>query len=186
MTTMVTDSNRKFGIDLLRCLAMLMIVCLHVLVHGGMVAGATNGTIQKSILSLGVVLVYCGVNIFAMISGYVGVNAKHRLSSFFQLYCLVWFYSVALYLISLVFLLEQFNWSLHEFLLYVFPITMKTYWYFTAYALLWFIMPLLNQGIGCVEHNINSKYSLLFFFLAATILPLFSLDNALRLSSWLV
>ena len=114
-----------------------------------------------------------GVNIFAMISGYVGANARHKFSSFVKVYAMVWFYSVGIWVLYLL-CTDSFSSAWGEIVKALFPVVTKAYWYFTAYTVLWFIMPLLNHGIECVEIYPDFQRGLLLFLLIVTIIPIVS------------
>ena len=71
--------RRNYGIDLLRIVAMYMIVLYHCLLLGGVITKATQigiGSINYDISWLLDTLCYCAVNCYALISGYVGVKSK--------------------------------------------------------------------------------------------------------------
>ncbi|MBR6668219.1 MAG: acyltransferase family protein [Clostridia bacterium] len=65
--------KRNEGIDLLRCLAMLMVVVLHVLNHGGILESSARGMPVYNAAWLLRAAGTCAVNCYALISGYVGV-----------------------------------------------------------------------------------------------------------------
>ena len=68
MTDRQTDrqTGRNYGIDLLRLVAMFMVVVLHVLGHGGILNAATG--INYSISMLLRICAYCAVDCYAIIS----------------------------------------------------------------------------------------------------------------------
>ncbi|MDO5138181.1 MAG: hypothetical protein Q4D71_06920, partial [Oscillospiraceae bacterium] len=66
------EDKRNYGIDCLRILCMIMVACHHILYHGGILERAIHfpGSYQAAwALNIGV---YCAVNVYGMISGYVG------------------------------------------------------------------------------------------------------------------
>ena len=68
--------KRNYGIDLLRLVAMYMIVILHVLGNGG-VLEATNG-LKNSLAWFMEIGSYCAVNCYAIISGYVCYHEQEK------------------------------------------------------------------------------------------------------------
>lgn len=80
--------RRNYGIDLLRIVAMYMIVLDHCLLLGGVITKATQigiGSINYDISWLLDTLCYCAVNCYALISGYVGVKSKFKLQNIIKL-----------------------------------------------------------------------------------------------------
>ena len=92
--------KRNYGIDLLRIVSMLMIVTLHVLIRGGILESNSAFSVKHGISYAIVILCYCSVNCYALISGYVGFGRKFKLGNIVQLWFEVVFY---LLVISLVF-----------------------------------------------------------------------------------
>lgn len=136
--------ERNYGIDLLRMVSMLMIVVLHLLRFGG-VYSSDSPAINRMIISIIDMCCICGVDCFAIISGYVGLNARHRYSSIFNLWFLVFFYSV---LFSITFfIVTPDRVGLDLLVKSFFPLLSKQHWYFSAYFGLFFIMPIINKGI---------------------------------------
>ena len=88
--------ERNYGIDLLRILAMFMIVMLHVLGRGGILENATIFSAHYKIAWLLEVICYGAVNIYALISGYVGFRAKHKYVNIIMLWLQVIFYTVSI------------------------------------------------------------------------------------------
>lgn len=87
-------------------------------------------------------MVFCAVDIYALISGYVWVNAKYRFRNIIELCLQVFCYSV---LITFVFsILAPSSVSLLDWLKSIFPVMFNQYWYFSSYVGLFLFIPLLN------------------------------------------
>ena len=86
--------KRNYGVDALRILAMYMIVILHVLGQGGILDAVRRGTGQYSVAWFMEIASYCAVNCYALISGYVGVKTKFRMSNILYLWLQVVFYGL--------------------------------------------------------------------------------------------
>lgn len=136
--------NRNYGIDLLRLVAMFMVVILHVLGQGGILSEAVRT--QYVMAWFLEIVSYCAVNCYAIISGYVCYcdtqkiyNYKRFLSFWFQ----VFIYSFGITLIA--FILNPNAIGIRALLLSLFPIASKQYWYASAYAGLFFVIPWINK-----------------------------------------
>lgn len=154
--------QRDYGIDLLRILAMLMIITLHILYHGGILDNAFYLYYRKAWFLE--VAAYCGVNLYALISGYVGVTHKWKWANIWQLWLQVAFYSVGFSVLFYFYTPTTFSLEtvgLETILISIFPVTSQAYWYFTAYVGLFFFMPFLNTYL-----NQMSKKQLQFFVIA--------------------
>ena len=70
--------QRNRGIDLLRMTAMWMVVILHILNKGGVLAAAAPLSAGQGTARLLETAAYCAVNCYGLISGYVGVQRRFR------------------------------------------------------------------------------------------------------------
>ena len=77
--------QRNYGIELLRIIAMFMIVSLHTLGQGGILASVTPNSPQFHIAWILEIACFCAVNIYALISGYVLSDKPFRLSRLINL-----------------------------------------------------------------------------------------------------
>lgn len=135
--------QRNTGVDLLRTVSMLMIVVHHVLLHGGILEHADQRSIHYLVAWFLEIICFCAVNVYGMISGYVGYGQKHRLSRFLQLYFQVVFYTVITTAIFHFIRPEMVTGE--TFLHAVIPFAFDMYWYYTAYFCLFFLMPYLDR-----------------------------------------
>ena len=137
-------SSRNYGIELLRIISMFMVVVLHVI-------GSNNLFITSSYLqtdahyllaSVLETLCYCAVNVYAIISGFVGYKSKFKLSRIVKLWSLVFFFSVISYVLEITVLHVEF--SLLQLIKVCFPLLTSKYWYFSAYILVAILSPAFN------------------------------------------
>ena len=144
-------SSRNYGIDLLRTASMFMVLILHILSPGGILgqlkpmSGSFIAAWTLECLS------YCAVNCYAMISGYVGTGSTYRYSQLATLWLQVVLY-VLLGNLALA-LLEPGSVGLKTILKSFFPILQNHYWYFTAYALMFLFVPLLNRIVASLDRK---------------------------------
>lgn len=118
-----------------------------------------------------------GINLFALISGYVGIRigssvksilSKERFTKLTKLWFLVLFYSLILYiLIGLIFSFENF---LPNLIKVVLPVSSKQYWYFSAYVGVYLLAPGLNLIAEGISEKIKGNVKkILSFFLCIVI-----------------
>lgn len=151
-----TKKNRIWEIELLRVVTMYMIVLFHVLNHGGVRDAVFIGG-QYEIVWFLEALLCCSVNVYAIISGYVGYTSsetKKSVNKFFNLWLQVFFYSL---LLDLLISFMQGSYSIKEIVKACFPITTTQYWYFTAYVGVYFVAPWINKLLKSMEYKEAKK-----------------------------
>ena len=140
--------QRNAGIDLLRILAALYIIVLHTLGMGGILENVAEGSYQEQVSDFLYFWSFCGVNIFGLISGYVGYSEKEKpiaWKSMASLWLEVVFYDVSMALLALRILPDRASTADLPHLF--FPILNNSHWYFTCYAALLLFIPFLNSGV---------------------------------------
>lgn len=132
------------GIDVLRFLSMMFIVTIHTLQHGNVLSTVVPRT-SNYILAYGLFsIVNVGVDVFAIISGFVGYRVEIRRlkwKNFFSQWLIVLFYSMGF---MICFSILDGSVSAKNILLSATPITSQTYWYFTSYFFVFLLAPYMN------------------------------------------
>lgn len=137
--------EREYGIDALRIAAMWMVVILHVLLQGGVLENLEKGSFRYMTAWFLEAAAYGAINCYGLISGYVGVKTRHRISSAAVLWIQVAFYSVGLTVIMHVLMPDIVPAA--SWINGLFPVSLSYYWYFSAYVFLSFLIPLLNRAL---------------------------------------
>lgn len=152
--------TRNYGIDLLRILSMFMVVVLHVLGKGGVLNNVQNFTLKGEIFWGIEIACFCAVNCYALISGYVGINAKHKYTNLISLCLQVVFYSVLITVVEIFIAYSNgTQLSLQTLFFHLIP-SMREYWYFSAYFCLFFFMPMLNYIVHNIQREILKTLSI--------------------------
>lgn len=141
--------ERNYGIDALRIISMFMVVVLHILNAGGVINATGRFSSQYEVGSLLQIAVFCAVDVYALISGYVWVFAKYRYRNIIELWLQVIFYTVSITALFCMFVPSSV--SAMEWLKAIFPVMFNQYWYFSSYVALFLFIPLLNIIIEKVE-----------------------------------
>lgn len=163
------NENRNYGLDLCRILAMLGIATLHILGQGGLLSVSVGST--KYWLAWFIeIIAYGSVNVFGMLSGYLGVSKK-RFSSFrlIELLFTMFFYSIIITIVFFIFDRTIFT-GIKDIIYAVFPFIKGRYWYIISYILVFLLMPYLNSLIN----NLNNKQCKNLFvslFVALSVIP---------------
>lgn len=140
-----TKTPRNSAVELLRILAMGMIILSHACYHGGYGDTYSPASINRLFLQFGY-LGNLGVDLFVLISGYFQCRIEFRSRSLSKILSQVWFYSVVLYGVCCF----GFGRSL-PLLDALLPTIFGTYWFVTAYVVLLLLSPYLNRLI----HNLT-------------------------------
>ena len=138
--------QRNSTFELCRILSMFMIVGCHFATHGGF-------SFDKNAISIPRLWWYFlemggnfGVDVFIMISGYFMINNTNlsiNKKRIFKIYGQVFFYSITILLFGIA--IGITNISIIQILKTIFPITTGSWWFITAYFILFLLHPYLNR-----------------------------------------
>ena len=134
--------QRNRGIDLLRMTAMWMVVILHILNKGGVLAAAAPLSAGQGTARLLETAAYCAVNCYGLISGYVGVQRRFRYSGALALWLRVAFYTLVITAVFACLMPGSVNGD--RVLRAFFPVLFRQYWYVTAYFGMCLFIPFFN------------------------------------------
>lgn len=146
----VAGSKRMANYELLRILAMVMVVVMHFLAHGDNLPALDmplDGVRIVGALFESFCLV--AVNTYVFISGYFGVKSAFKPGKAVGLLCQIWFYALfilAVLLIAGVPTMMQIQ-GIYGAVQYLFPIETEHYWFATSYFMLYLLSPVLNQAV---------------------------------------
>ena len=138
--------EKNISMEILRSVAMLMIVTLHYLQKGGLLSESLVGaTGSQGLFWLLEMLCIGSTNVFVLISGYFMADSKFNIWKVVRLWGQVFFYSIivliAMILCGAVDYKDFLN--LHELMFYFCPLSMGHYWFATTYMILYIVSPVL-------------------------------------------
>lgn len=146
---MKTKSKRLANIELLRIIAMLMVIMLHYLGKGGLLPTITTdmGTtayVAWILESLSIV----AVNVYVLISGYFLVESEFKPGKIAKLVLQVLFYTVLITAVSLAFgIIGKEDLGFYNLIVQLFPFQLEQYWFMTSYLVLYILSPVLAMGV---------------------------------------
>lgn len=172
-TAIKKTKERNTGLDLLRCIAMMMIVVLHYLGKGKLLPDLGQAESWTATgLTAWVMETFCivAVNLYMLISGYVLCESHFKLSRLISLYLQMWFYSVGVGMICQVAgLVPAEEITTYNYLVQLLPVSMGHYWFMTAYMYFFLILPLV--GLACRKMSRKSlKLSIVFMLVAHSVI----------------
>ena len=169
---------RQANMELLRIVAMCMVVVLHYLIKGeAAVSLVENFTALNIVLWLVKAFCIVTINVYVLLSGYFLLEAKWKVSRLLNIWFQVLFYSIGVPAFCLIFGIgEVKQWGLYDWLNVLFPVQMEHYWFITAYVVMYLLIPVLSIGIKGItrkQHQFVIAGLLLVFSVPKSILPIY-------------
>lgn len=172
----ISSPKRQASIEMLRSIAMLMVITLHYLDKGAVLRPLTEiqgfyGYLPWFIESLSIV----AVNTYVLVSGYFLLESGFRLKRLVNLVGQVLFYSLAVPVILVLGgVISIGDLTIYNLLFYVFPVQMNHYWFATSYIMLYILLPVLALGVKQLSKaQLKTTILLLLtvFSISKTVLP---------------
>lgn len=143
--------QRNCGVDCLRIVAMFAIVLQHCILHSGILQEQNIFSVKYGLVDLVTFFCFGAVNTYLLISGYINVNTKYKLSRIMYLWIEVIFYNLIINIVATLILKTPVT---ADIILRIFtPLLHHEYWFFTRYALLFLLMPIINM----IAHKMSKK-----------------------------
>lgn len=166
-----TKIKRNSSIELLRMLAILMIISMHLMGKWW----TTSSVVNREIIIFFNSFFNTGNSLFILISGYYRVNFK--LEKMVHLWFQTLTYTIPLFFLSWLFLESPVDgkFVLHSF----FPILTNYKWFITSYLILYTLSPFLNRFLEQLSKEQMLRLILLgcFFFIFSPTVLLISIQN---------
>jgi hypothetical protein len=184
-----SSSCRNYGIDLLKIVCMLMIPVIHILGHGGIIFNLPTFTLKYEVTWILECMVFCAVNCYALITGFLYYGRRFKYSNILRLYCQAVFYGTLIFFFF--YFKDPASVSRMDFVKAVFPFAYTDrYWYFRAYFYLFFAIPFLNKMIDKSTKR-EATILVLSAFLLVSVIPTFFQQDVVGTNSgystfWLV
>lgn len=142
--------NRMVNMELLRIVSMMLVVVLHYLDKGGLLARLSDkeaswGSYLPWLLEA---FAISAVNCYMMLTGYFLASSSFKVSRLVRTVLQVWFYSVGIGIIAgCLGLFPEEGLCIHYLLSLVLPISMNHYWFMTAYVFMYLFTPFIAAGV---------------------------------------
>ena len=169
-------AKRQANFELLRIIAMVMIITLHYLGKGGILMPyGENASLLNHAAWLIEAFCIVSVNCYILISGYFLVESEWKPKRIVSLVAQVLFYSIMIPVVMLCLgMISGSELSIYDWLNFIFPIQNGHYWFATHYVLFYLFVPVLAAGVQKLEKRTLQMVIivlLLFFSVGKTLIP---------------
>lgn len=155
------STKRDAGLDIIRAVSMFGVVGLHIL--GAVFAEDISASLSLSI-RIAYSLLYCSVNMFALLSGYLYVDRVVRASSIVRIWTATLFWCIAVTTAAFSYLGSM---GMRQAISYVFPYSADRLWYITCYTFCFFLIPFMKKALsGMGRHEMEKLLAVLFVLLS--------------------
>lgn len=139
-------TDRSSNIELLRIVAMYMIIIHHGITHSGIMGNCSVVNDQiAGVLLIGGKL---GVNVFVIISSYFLINQKFKSSGIFRIWSQSLLYGILIWTLCVVFKIG--NTPITALIRACFPVVGGLNWYVTTFIMFLFLVPIMRCFVDSV------------------------------------
>ena len=155
-TPTIGENKRQLNFEILRIIAMCMIITMHYLTKGLNVPKLSEDLSLSNMLWW---LIYAfsvgAVNIYVLISGYFLVDSRWHIDKVFSLYLTVWLYSVLVPLtLGAIGIVDLRSLGLGDWQQILLPIEYEHYWFATAYVMMYILSPVLAIAVRSLNREL--------------------------------
>ena len=133
---------REANMELLRIVAMLMVITLHCVGRGLLLSNSVISNVNLLLIQFLDSFSLTANSLFILLTGYYYIGKKFNLRKILSLWGKTLFYCILIFTIYSILNLKT------NFLNSFFPVFSGAYWFITSYIALYFIMPFLNIAIN--------------------------------------
>jgi len=161
ISTKKQNHLRETNFELLRIIAMVMVVALHYMYHGG----ALKGTAPYSVnwFFSWIIEAFCIIapNCYILVSGYFLINSEFKAKKLRNLWLQVLFYSISIYFLLIGF--GAINFNIFDCIKSCMPVLLGRYWFATTYIVMYIFSPYLNIAIRSMDNKQMQKLIIIMF-----------------------
>lgn len=155
---------RQSNFELLRIIAMIIIIAAHFSVHGGFEFSSTTISFNKLWIQFIQMGGNIGVNIFVLISGYFLISQQSiKTKKVIKLWGQIFFYSIVIFIVFVSLGIESFSFI--ELMKNLLPITSSRWWFASTYFVLYLLVPYLNKLLCSLSQKQYTNFLILILIL---------------------
>lgn len=155
MASSQTEGQRNANMDVLRMISMMMVTMLHALSKSDLLPFMGNEVSANGWIAWVLeVLSVSAVDIFMLISGYFLISSKFKIGRMMEIVLQTLFYSAGAFALFLLFgKVPPASMNSYDVLQYFLPIHMETYWFISAYVIIYLLLPLITSGVHAMTEK---------------------------------
>ena len=152
----IGENKRQLNFEILRIIAMCMIITMHYLTKGLNVPKLSEDLSLSNMLWWMIYAFSVGaVNIYVLISGYFLADSRWRIDKVFSLYLTVWLYSILVPLtLGAIGIVDFRSLGLGDWQQLLLPIEYEHYWFATAYVMMYILSPVLAIAVRSLNREL--------------------------------
>ena len=151
----MAEKKRMANLELLRIIAMIMVVVMHFLRESGSLPGKDGALAGLPLSEVNVLAVFLeafcivAVNVYVLISGYFALHSSFRLTKVISFLEQIYFYAILIPLVLRVLEVPVImdSMGIYGLVQYVLPVSSEHYWFATSYFYLLLLMPVINYAV---------------------------------------
>lgn len=150
-----TEGKRNANMDILRLISMMMVTMLHALTKSDLLPFMGN-EVSANGWAAWVLEVFSvpAVNIFMLVSGYFLISSRFKIGRMVEIVLQTLFFSVGVFALFLLLgKVSLASMDSYDFLQYFLPIHMETYWFISAYVIIYLLLPLITSGVHAMTEK---------------------------------
>ena len=155
----IPQETRKYGLDLLKIIAMINIINLHINLFIPYSSINVKSLKFKPLYRLEA-FSYWPVDAFGLVSGIVGYK-KYKFMNMIYIWFIAEFYS----LFFSVILYYQSKIGKRDLILSFFPLGLRRNWYVNGYIFMYYFLPFVTNSISSINKMLYGKIVFHFFFI---------------------
>lgn len=137
--------ERQANLELLRTIAMMMVVTMHLLNHGNMITFAKQGTPSYYVVWTLFGVGFACITIYLLISSYFLIDARFSTWKLAKMEGQVFFYAFGITILFWIF--GDVEHELKNMVYSVLPVSSDFYWFISMYMGMYILAPLMNKLI---------------------------------------
>lgn len=158
---------KNYSVECARTAAILLVILHYVMYQGGIQNDCLD-TLQKLQARFLETSSQCCLNIFAIITGYVCLHKTDwRWKRLGALWIQVFVTGLLMLFVSQVFF--RAHVTSRDWVTALLPVTLKEYWYFTSYAIVFVLVPFINRGLRIAYRRFTRETLLIVIVVFAVI-----------------
>ena len=172
----ISSNERNTGIDFLKTLLALMVICIHFCAPAtGNVASNCETMPMKLFIIAIMGLSFPAVNCYVLITSYFSYGQQKRMEDVLSILSKLWISLIAFSLFGYIAtcILNYQSFSIISFLKRFFPIIRGEWWFMSVYFVFMISLPLLLKCVYSISTS-NHRLVVIISFIVCTVFPFFT------------